>query len=91
MSEAADGGEPVDEGGDPACWLSLVCEECGRVRERPGAGACEHCGALPEGGLSGGGDGEAYAPRVPGLGTDDGAGDATGPEGPEDVTGRAGR
>jgi hypothetical protein len=24
-----------DEGGDPACWLSQVCEECGQLVERP--------------------------------------------------------
>lgn len=35
------------EGGDPACWLSQVCEECGRVRERPGRSDCEHCGHDP--------------------------------------------
>ena len=32
------------ERGDPACWLDAVCPECGRIRERPGAAACEHCG-----------------------------------------------
>ncbi len=37
-------GAPVP-GGDPACRLHLVCEECGRVRERPDGGGCEHCGA----------------------------------------------
>ncbi|MEV6315254.1 hypothetical protein [Streptomyces sp. NPDC051776] len=52
MAEPRTGGEPVDEGGDPACWLSLVCEECGRVRERPGGGACEQCGAVSEGGTA---------------------------------------
>ncbi|WP_328958586.1 hypothetical protein [Kitasatospora purpeofusca] len=33
----------MDEGGEPACWLDRVCEDCGRVRERPGPGPCEHC------------------------------------------------
>ncbi|MEU9112554.1 DUF309 domain-containing protein [Streptomyces sp. NPDC048483] len=32
-------------GGDPACWLHLVCDACGRVRERPDSEVCEHCGA----------------------------------------------
>ncbi len=34
------------ERGDPACWLDAVCPECGRIRERPSAAACEHCGHL---------------------------------------------
>ncbi|MFJ6141193.1 hypothetical protein [Kitasatospora sp. NPDC092286] len=38
----------MDEGGEPACWLDRVCEECGRLRERPGPGRCEHCGAGAE-------------------------------------------
>ncbi|MEV4555538.1 hypothetical protein AB0K51_00920 [Kitasatospora sp. NPDC049285] len=29
-----------DEGGEAACWLSLVCPECGKVRERDGSCAC---------------------------------------------------
>ncbi|MFD4907332.1 hypothetical protein [Kitasatospora purpeofusca] len=33
----------MDEGGEPACWLDRVCEDCGRVRERPGPGPCENC------------------------------------------------
>ncbi|MEU3496430.1 hypothetical protein ABZ747_23435 [Kitasatospora cineracea] len=33
--------EPVEsEGGEPACFLHLVCEECGRVREN---GRCPRC------------------------------------------------
>ncbi|SDT82544.1 hypothetical protein SAMN05216371_7333 [Streptomyces sp. TLI_053] len=35
----------MDEGGEPACWLDRVCEDCGRVRERPGPGPCEYCAA----------------------------------------------
>lgn len=31
-------------GGDSACWLSEVCTECGRLRERPELVACENCG-----------------------------------------------
>jgi uncharacterized OB-fold protein len=39
---------PVDEGGDPACWLGQVCPECGRFTERPTAATCPRCGtALP--------------------------------------------
>ncbi|MFF7453323.1 hypothetical protein [Kitasatospora sp. NPDC008115] len=34
----------MDEGGEPACWLDRVCDECGRLRERSGPGPCEHCG-----------------------------------------------
>jgi rubrerythrin len=30
------------EGGEPACWLNLVCEECGKVRED---GRCPVCDA----------------------------------------------
>ncbi|OKJ15775.1 hypothetical protein [Kitasatospora sp. CB01950] len=33
------------EGGEAACWLNLVCEECGKVRER---GRCPVCDAGPE-------------------------------------------
>ncbi len=29
------------EGGEPACWLNLVCEECGKVRERGHCPVCE--------------------------------------------------
>ncbi|MBV6699750.1 hypothetical protein [Kitasatospora aureofaciens] len=35
----------MDEGGEAVCWLDRVCSECGRLRERPGPGACEKCGA----------------------------------------------
>ncbi|MFD7668445.1 DUF309 domain-containing protein [Streptomyces sp. NPDC059788] len=34
-----------DEGGDPACWLDQVCQECGRISDRPAEPGCEHCGA----------------------------------------------
>ncbi|PJN29745.1 hypothetical protein [Kitasatospora sp. CB02891] len=34
------------EGGEPACWLNLVCEECGKVRE---GGRCPVCDAEPAG------------------------------------------
>ncbi|MFG2909064.1 hypothetical protein ACGF13_28850 [Kitasatospora sp. NPDC048286] len=40
----------MDEGGESACWLDRVCPECGRLRERPGPGPCESCGADGESG-----------------------------------------
>nr|WP_078600062.1 DUF309 domain-containing protein [Streptomyces violens] len=36
-----------DEGGDPACWLDRVCDECGRIRE-DSAAPCPHCAADSE-------------------------------------------
>ncbi|MEV6106159.1 hypothetical protein AB0M28_15780 [Streptomyces sp. NPDC051940] len=33
------------EGGDPACWLGLLCPDCGRVREDRTADHCPGCGA----------------------------------------------
>jgi hypothetical protein len=42
-------------GGDPACWLDRVCEECGRLMEDDVA---HHCPVLPrrgQGGEAGGG------------------------------------
>ncbi|RKT19793.1 hypothetical protein BX285_4263 [Streptomyces sp. 1114.5] len=35
----------MDEGGESACRLDRVCPECGRLREWPGPGECENCGA----------------------------------------------
>jgi len=26
-------GEDADQGGDPACWAHLICEECGAFRD----------------------------------------------------------
>ncbi|GAA0459284.1 hypothetical protein GCM10010361_24090 [Streptomyces olivaceiscleroticus] len=43
-----------DEGGDPACWLDRVCEECGRIREDPAA-ACPHCAAAQDPAVRAGG------------------------------------
>jgi uncharacterized OB-fold protein len=35
--------------GDPACWLSRVCPECGSVAEGPVRPVCSRCGAeMPE-------------------------------------------
>ena len=40
------GMEPTEpEGGEPACFLNLVCEECGKVREN---GRCPLCGPAAE-------------------------------------------
>jgi hypothetical protein len=36
-----------EQGGEPACWLNQVCEECGRVREDPSRADCERCGHDP--------------------------------------------
>jgi len=32
------------EGGDPVCWLSQVCDDCGAINE-PDADNCWRCGA----------------------------------------------
>ena len=34
----------AEPGGDPVCWLSMVCPECGRVPEGH-SDVCERCGA----------------------------------------------
>lgn len=31
-------------GGDPACWLSRVCDRCGRLSDDLRAHHCEQCG-----------------------------------------------
>ncbi len=36
--------ERQQEGGDPACWLDRVCDECGRMKEGPDPTVCENCG-----------------------------------------------
>ena len=33
------------DGGDPACWLSHVCPECGALVEGSTAVSCWRCGA----------------------------------------------
>ncbi|HEX7105551.1 MAG TPA: hypothetical protein VF218_06275 [Acidothermaceae bacterium] len=35
---------PVDEGGDPACWASLLCPNCGAVPDSRTAAICPRCG-----------------------------------------------
>ncbi|RKE22689.1 hypothetical protein [Streptomyces sp. TLI_171] len=48
--------EPIErEGGEPACFLNLVCEECGKVRE---GGRCPVCDVI--------GDTGAARPGTPG-------------------------
>jgi hypothetical protein len=37
-----------DQGGDPACWLSHVCPECGALVEGSTAVPCWRCGAVRE-------------------------------------------
>jgi hypothetical protein len=32
-----------DDAGDPACWLGLLCPECGAVRESTGTAHLEWC------------------------------------------------
>ncbi|KIQ65247.1 hypothetical protein TR51_14945 [Kitasatospora griseola] len=48
--ESGESGEHIErtgrDGGEPACWLNLVCEECGKVRE---GGRCPVCPAEPAG------------------------------------------
>ena len=36
-----------ETGGDPVCWLPLVCDDCGAIRE---GAACPRCGATPAAG-----------------------------------------
>jgi hypothetical protein len=53
------------EGGDPACWLNRICEECGAFREDMAAATCARCGTpFPGGGPA---DSEAGAPHGPGT------------------------
>jgi rubrerythrin len=37
--------DPVDEGGDPACWLHRVCPDCGRLADEDPPTRCPGCGA----------------------------------------------
>jgi hypothetical protein len=77
MSEA----EERTEGGDPACWLNRVCDECGAFREDMSAGACARCGTpFPAPGARPGpeaapeaGSGPASEPHI-GAGSDSGSG-----------------
>jgi hypothetical protein len=42
--------DPVDEGGDPACWLHRVCPDCGRLADEDPPTRCAGCGGeiLPD-------------------------------------------
>jgi rubrerythrin len=49
---AAEASRAADLGGDPVCWLHLVCPECGRLTSAEGdgnPGACPECGAETSG------------------------------------------
>ncbi|WP_169801604.1 hypothetical protein [Millisia brevis] len=37
-----------DEIGDPVCWLSRVCPECGAFITGDPADGCPRCGAIPD-------------------------------------------
>ncbi|HEY4005502.1 MAG TPA: hypothetical protein VGM60_10005 [Pseudonocardia sp.] len=37
--------EESDLGGDPVCWLHLVCPECGRFAPESAGEVCAGCGA----------------------------------------------
>ncbi|HEY7595615.1 MAG TPA: hypothetical protein VH969_20855 [Actinophytocola sp.] len=42
--------EHADEGGDPVCWLSRVCPECGLFAVREPPTTCQRCGTtIPAG------------------------------------------
>ncbi|MEO8907702.1 MAG: hypothetical protein ABI310_06445 [Microbacteriaceae bacterium] len=45
-SERNDADPDVELGGDPACWLSLLCPECGAVLESHSE-PCWRCGLKP--------------------------------------------
>jgi len=38
----------MDSDGDPVCWLSRVCPECGLLVDGPLPAVCERCGARVE-------------------------------------------
>jgi hypothetical protein len=40
------GPEIAEFGGDPVCWLHLVCDECGALNDSPSAKRCQRCGRL---------------------------------------------
>ncbi|WP_199439762.1 hypothetical protein [Umezawaea beigongshangensis] len=48
MELEADGAPPRGdaEGGDPVCWLSRVCPECGAFVEAVPPAPCPRCGAV---------------------------------------------
>jgi hypothetical protein len=36
--------DAIDQGGDPACWASLLCPNCGAVPDSASAKICHRCG-----------------------------------------------
>lgn len=48
MTESDGGAVEVnrDEGGDPVCWLSRVCPECGLLADGEPPEVCPRCGAV---------------------------------------------
>ncbi|MGH3314195.1 MAG: hypothetical protein ACRDP3_27035 [Streptomyces sp.] len=48
--------QQYEQGGEAACWLSQVCDECGRLRADPSREECEHCGLAAAPGNPAGGD-----------------------------------
>jgi rubrerythrin len=40
--------DPVDEAGDPVCWLHRVCPACGRLADEDPPTRCPSCGELIE-------------------------------------------
>ena len=46
-----DGGAADGAGGEPVCWLHLLCPGCGRIGDDPGVARCPGCGTpLPQDG-----------------------------------------
>lgn len=39
------GQDGEDGGGDPVCWLTRVCDDCGALADGPPTDVCERCGA----------------------------------------------
>ena len=42
--------QPEAPAGDPVCWLALVCDACGAIREGAPGSSCARCGAEAESG-----------------------------------------
>lgn len=45
-ADEPEGVPDISEGGDPACWLALLCPECGAVLESR-SDPCWRCGLRP--------------------------------------------
>ncbi|GAA1246888.1 hypothetical protein [Streptomyces javensis] len=46
--ETADPTPAEPEGGDPACWLEMVCADCGAMQDTAEFTRCARCGAPRE-------------------------------------------